>query len=389
MVHDGLLNDPEIPETELYYGPQTEELDLDPSSTDLSSPNVLTREDDHEEPNNEPGAAHSLVGAWSGTYSYDSRRSADGPVSFFITQHTPDDRFHCSGLDTWGPFTVNGRIKGGRITFLKEYAELQGGQKVSWRYNGSVSEERDEISGYWGQPSHDDNEDRFLVDGDAGQGLTILGEGDGGGKEDGDEEDGDEEDGDEENEEEENTIIEDGDENADEESLDNGTNTDAAPAISIEPPTPREEIDELDMTGEDGASEEGSALTSVVTGTIEIWMPSGSFVLFRRPVDHALYCPSTEEFQENKQRALWKLVRNVSKYWFRTHHLTWEGIRERRDKRKMYLELWDKRSEFEGTFSDPTDEAEWLALVPTVHPSDLHLWQTIAQFRRRREIIHT
>ena len=360
--YDAIPDEPpsnlDIPEPELFYGPQSEELDLDASSTKNSDPESADSNTVQEEPVPVTPASQSLVGAWSGTYRYmvpDYFRSGshdDGPVDFSITRHTSDDRFHCSGVDTWGPFTVNGRVNGEHITFLKEYEELQHGAKVSWQYKGQLNEERDMISGNWGPPPSDDDESP-VSGGDSGDAQTEPGE----------------------------------QEEAVKEWQDDEKVDDTPPTTNIEPATWKEGADEADTTREDRVPEIGSTLVNVSLDATETWTPYGTFVLYRRSVDYTLYRPSDEEFQENKPRALWKFVRNTVKYRFQTQHLTREGIQERRDKQQIHWELWRKQSEHK-TSANPPDESKWAELISAVHPDDLYLWNNIARFKDRRELVH-
>ncbi|KAF8553591.1 hypothetical protein OG21DRAFT_1441706 [Imleria badia] len=345
-------DDLDVPEPELFYGQQIEELDLDADSTNNTDPESPASNADQEEPGSVAQASQSLIGAWSGTYDYTLQHRSDvGLVSFLITQHSSDDRFYCSGVDTWGPFTVNGRVNGEHITFLKEYAEPRDGQNVSWLCEGLLNEERDKIFGNWGPPPSHDIESHAL-DGDNGDAQAEPGEQEGAAKE-----------------------------QHDDETVDH-----TPPIINIEPVAPKE--GEEDMTREDCVSEAGSALTTFTDAT-ETLTSYGSFVLYRRSVECTHCRPSDEEFKENKTRAIWRLVRNVAKYHFQTRHLTWEGIRERRDKRQMYLELWRKKSGYsDATFENTADESKWSELVRTLRPSDLHLWHRIARFKDHREIAH-
>jgi hypothetical protein len=114
-----------------------------------------------------------------------------------------------------------------------------------------------------------------------------------------------------------------------------------------------------------------SSVTSVNDEKTKKWI-HGTFILSHCTVEYALYRLSDEEFQEKKARALWSLVRKLAKYWFRRQHLTWEGIRDRRDKRRTYLELWaSMNSNF--TLDDPVDEGRWAELIRSLHPNDLYL----------------
>ncbi|KAF8549417.1 hypothetical protein OG21DRAFT_1488548 [Imleria badia] len=353
-IPDEPPDDLDVPEPELFYEPQIEELDLDADSTKNTDPELPASNADQEEPVPVAQASQSLIGAWSGTYDYTLQPRSDvGLVSFLITQHTSDDQFCCSGVDTWGPFTVNGRVNGEHITFLKEYAEPRSGRNVSWLCEGLLNEEKDNISGNWGPPPSHDIEPHAL----------------------------DRDNGDVQAEPEEQEEM--AKQQQDDETVDH-----TPPTINIELVPSKEEADEEDMTREDCVSEAGSALTNFTDAT-EMFTSYGSFVLYRRSVE-CTYCrPSDEEFEENKARALWRLVRKVAKFQFQTRHLTWEGIRERRDKRQMYLELWQKKSEYYGaTFANTADESKWTELVRTVRPSDLHLWNRIARFKDRRNPVH-
>ena len=354
----GLRDEPQkdlcISEPGLYYGPQMENMDLNASETTNMALGLLAENGIKEEVLNKTRITESLVGAWSGTFNYRNSRHSDGSVGFSIIQHTPDGRFQCSGIDVWGHFTLTGRVKGERITFLKEYVELLHGNKSSWRYIGVLNDDRDEMSGEWGYPSPDDDEEALLADGDSSSLQTELGE------------------------------------HGEVEETGNGENTDRNSAdialtINIEPPTPKEENPKVEK---DGAWEVGSAAPSVISDATDTWQ-QGTFVMYRRPADYLLCRPPEEELQENKPRALWKLVRNVTRRWYQQRHLTWDSIRERRDKRQIYMELWAKRLEHMDGFENPSDEARWLELVNTVHPADLNLWRNIAQYKKNRETIHS
>ncbi len=100
--------------------------------------------------------SHSLVGHWSGAFTYDGVNwGSDGLVSFSISAHGEDGTVSGSGTDAFGPFTIAGALEGKQLTFLKEYTILQAGDKVTWRYQGTVDEEQDGITGTWGRPDED------------------------------------------------------------------------------------------------------------------------------------------------------------------------------------------------------------------------------------------
>ena len=110
------------------------------------------------------------MGHWSGAFTYNSVNwGGDGLVSFSISTHGEDGGVSGSGTDAFGPFTIKGTLSegSGRLTFLKEYAILQYGRKIAWRYRGTVDEERDGITGTWGRPEEDEDNSE-VDDGDGG-----------------------------------------------------------------------------------------------------------------------------------------------------------------------------------------------------------------------------
>ena len=113
----------------------------------------------------------------------------------------------------------------------------------------------------------------------------------------------------------------------------------------------------------------------------------GRFTLVRRPIDYFLYRPSDAEFHENRPKALWKMVRNAAKQWYRSRHLTWDVLRERRDLRNRYVELFLKQEKV-GRLSDAFEITEWAKISRQTHPNDLHLWRAIARYKQRRSISH-
>ena len=66
-------------------------------------------------------------------------------------------------MDVWGPFAVHGTLIDKHFSFLKEYAERQYGNKITWRYEGSVNGDLDEISGHWGSPDSEAQTAQDLV----------------------------------------------------------------------------------------------------------------------------------------------------------------------------------------------------------------------------------
>ena len=113
----------------------------------------------------------------------------------------------------------------------------------------------------------------------------------------------------------------------------------------------------------------------------------GRFTLVRPSVDHFFDRPSDAEFHENQPKALWKMVRNAAKQWYRSRHLTWDALRERRDRRNRYMVLFLEQEEV-GGLSDPSEITEWARICRQTHPNDLHLWRAIARYKQRRSISH-
>ena len=113
----------------------------------------------------------------------------------------------------------------------------------------------------------------------------------------------------------------------------------------------------------------------------------GRFTLVRPSVEHFFDRPSDAEFQENRPKALWKMVRSAAKQWYRSRHLTWDALRERRDLRNRYMELFLEQEEV-GGLSDPFEITEWARMNRQTHPNDLHLWRAIARYKQRRSIDH-
>ena len=113
----------------------------------------------------------------------------------------------------------------------------------------------------------------------------------------------------------------------------------------------------------------------------------GYFTLVRRPVDYFLYRPSDAEFRESRPKALWKMVRNAAGQWYRSRHLIWDVLRERRDLRNRYVELFLEQEEV-GRLSNPFEITEWARINRQTHPNDLRLWRAIARYKQRRSISH-
>jgi hypothetical protein len=291
----------------------------------------------------------SLVGAWSGTYEYQRSKQSDGLVSLSITEQE-DSNFKGSGIDGVGPFTVQGTIDGNKVIFTKSYTTSH----LAWKYIGIMDTEMTKVVGRWGpRDMEDDIVPLSAVEGSGP--FTRPGEGiDGNGLED-------------------------------QESSEQTSPCDIE--ITVEGPngTPGKEKGGEAVDGDDGVSEAGSAVSSTRTDAAEVLAVRGTFSIVRRPIDYFLYRPSDAEFQESRPKALWKMVRNASRQWYRSHHLTWDTLLERRDRRNRYMELFLKQRQ-EGPLDDPDEVAEWAKIIQQTHPNDVSLWRAITHYKEKRAI---
>ncbi|KAK7040772.1 hypothetical protein VNI00_009678 [Paramarasmius palmivorus] len=126
----------------LVFGTQTEEIDR-----------LILTASGQADSRDYNGIPRSLIGHWSGQYSYGGIREDDGLLSFTVSEQNIDRTFVGSGMDTYGPFTVEGYVEGNWVKFNKKYQLLQHGQEVAWRYEGVVTEDFDEVKGRWGYPA--------------------------------------------------------------------------------------------------------------------------------------------------------------------------------------------------------------------------------------------
>ena len=334
------LGELKIPEPPLCHQVEQEELDLFMESSGHTE-SEATNESEHNQ-----DARASLVGVWSGTYEYQEKdRQGDGLVGLSITEHE-DGKFEGSGIDGIGPFTVDGTIVGNKVIFTKSYTI----RDEAWKYIGFLDTEMTKIVGRWGRLDMED--DVMPVSAVEGSGhFNHQGEGvDGGGIED-------------------------------RESSEQAPPCDIV--ITVEGPsgTPGKEHDD------DGNSEAGSALSSTQTDATEVLVTKGTFSLVRRPVDYFLYRPSDAEFQESRPKALWKMVSNWARQSYRSHHLIWDTLRERRDQRNRYSVLLLKQEEL-GALYHPDELAEWAKIIQESHPNDVRMWRAITHYKEKRAFAH-
>ena len=346
-----LLPDPDLGELEVSEPPLSHQVRKEELNFFMESGAYAESEaaDEIGRSNDASSIRPSLVGAWSGTYEYQQRDGqSDGFVSFSITEHE-DGKFGGSGKDGIGVFTVEGTIAGNKVIFTKSYRTSD----IAWKYIGVLDMERAKIVGRWGPRNMEDDVAPVSVVEDSGP-FNRPGKGiDGSG-------------------------------------FKQPESSERRPLcnieITVEGPSgaPGGETGERAVDYDDGVSEAYSALSSTQTDAAEV-SNRGTFSLVRRPVDYFLYRPSDTEFQESRPKALWKMVRNAAKYWYRSHHLIWDVLRERRDQRNRYSVLLLKREE-QGTLYYSDEVAEWANIIQTTHPNDRYLWGAITHYKINRRI---
>ena len=353
------LPDPDLGELEVSEPPLCHQVGQEELYFFIESSTHTESEATHETEHSQDASSTrpSLVGAWSGTYEYQQTdRQSDGLVSLSITEHE-GGKFEGLGIDGVGAFTVNGTIVSNRVIFTKSYTTGD----ETWKYIGAVDKEMTKIGGRWGSLDMEDNVAPFsAVEGSSpfnhpGEGIDWV---------------------------------------IDKMGLEDRESSEQAPPcdieISVEGPsdTPGKEQGEEAVDDDDGVSEAGSAFSGTRTDVTEVLVIKGKFTLVRQPVDYFLYRPSDAEFQESRPKALWKMVRNWARQWYRSHNLTWNTLRERRDQRNQYGVLLLKQ-EAQGALYDPDEVAEWARITQQSHPNDLRMWRAITHYKKKRTISYT
>jgi hypothetical protein len=344
----------EVPEPPLFYQTSSEEIDLFLESTSDVKQEVT--ENAVSNPDAASTEANTLVGAWSGTYTYRRGQQGGGLTSFSITEKDADGSFKGSGVDIEGAFTLDGTIEGSKVDFTKSYAA----NYTVWRYIGVIDMESGTIVGQWGPPENE----AVAVPTSAIESETRSNH---------------------------------SEENAKEDSGSGQPSTEQSPPcdieITVEGPTPSErETGEVKEHGDgdeddDKLSQVDSIHSGARTDATEVFADGGTFSLVRRPLDYFLYRPSDAEFQESRPKALWKMVRNAAKQWYRSRHLIWDVLRERRDRRHRYMELFLKQEDV-GRLYDSDEAAEWAKITCQTHPTDLRLWRAIIRYKQHRTFKH-
>jgi hypothetical protein len=318
------LEELEVSEPPLYHRVEQEELDFFMESS------VHTETEATNEAEPDMVARPSLVGAWSGTYEYQEKdRQGDGLLSLSITEHE-DGKFEGLGIDGLGAFTIDGTIVSTKVIFTKSYTI----DAEALKYVGVLDTEMTKIVGQWGpEDMEDDGSGPFNHPGEGINGNGIE----------------------------------------DRESSEQPPPCDIM--ITVEGPsgTPSKEQGEAAVGDDGGVSEADSALSSAA----KVLVTKGTFSLVRRPVDYFLYRPSDAEFQGSRPKALWRMARNWARQWYRSRHLIWDTLRERRDQRNRYSVLFLKPR----SFHDPDEVVEWAKITQQNHPNDVRMWRAIADYK--------
>ena len=337
-----------VPEPPMFYQADPEEID---HFLDLASDAKReVTEDPVSTPDSTPTeATPSLVGAWSGTYTHQRNQQSVGLLSFSITEQGAYGSLRGSGIDAGGAFMVDGTIEDGKVDFTKSYTATVS----ACRYIGTLDMETGTIVGRWGPPE---------MGAEAAPASTMEG----------------------------GTLFK-SPENT------KGDNSDgqlpaeqdlpcAIEITGVGPKPSKETAEEArghddEVKGDDAVPQAGSVRegADVTEG--------GCFSLIRRPVDYFLYRPSDAEFQESRPKALWQMVRNAAAHWYRSCNLIWDVLRDRRNQRNRFMELFLKQ-EYEGKFYDPNDAAEWETILRRTHPNDSRLWRAITRYKQCRMINH-
>ena len=338
------LGELKVPEPPLVHQVGPEEIDLFVESTDH------TKNETADKPEHQPdegSTCPSLVGAWSGNYQWQRSKHSSCLVSLSITEQKADGAFEGAGIDRLGAFILTGTITSNKVNFTKSYTASY----LTRRYIGVLNTEMTEIDGRWGPSDMEDDVAPFsAVEGNGPCSHPVK--------------------------------VVDGNGPEDQELSKHAPLCDIE--ITIDRPNGMENGKEV-VDDKDGVSEAGSIPSSTRTGALEVLVPRGPFSLVRRPVDYFLCRPSDAEFQESRPKALWKMVRNAARQWYCSHHLIWDTLRERRDRRNRYMELLLKQEQ-EGMLYDSEDAAEWVKIIQQTHPNDARLWRAITDYKETRKI---
>lgn len=111
----------------------------------------------------------------------------------------------------------------------------------------------------------------------------------------------------------------------------------------------------------------------------------GTFSLIHRPIAYLFFRPPEDVLRVNRPRALWDWAFDAIVAHRKTHRLSWDLIKGRRDTRRRYIELVNIRATW---YLDDNEEAEYDQIHKTNFSWDLRFWQSLATRMRCREIVH-
>ncbi|KIK51722.1 hypothetical protein GYMLUDRAFT_265701 [Collybiopsis luxurians FD-317 M1] len=132
-----------VPSGELFHPAIDDWLDVEAymESDDSVSPVLLLTD-------SLAGSRPSWCGFYSYSFEYGGAFTTKYPAGV-INLPVPelDGYISGSGSDSYGEFSIKGQVNGESITFNKSYTS---GQVITWRYEGRMNSERNQISGEWG-----------------------------------------------------------------------------------------------------------------------------------------------------------------------------------------------------------------------------------------------
>jgi hypothetical protein len=137
----------------LKYGPQGDEFDR--AAYDSIDAEPITGLD-------VVSAGLSIMkGKWTGLYFYSNIVKTDGLMQINVHTSAEDGSFDGGGADGLDTFTISGQVKHTaetdmEVRFVKDYARLQLGEKISWVYHGTLDVATGTISGQWGNEESGD-----------------------------------------------------------------------------------------------------------------------------------------------------------------------------------------------------------------------------------------
>ncbi|KAM5536716.1 hypothetical protein V8D89_009643 [Ganoderma adspersum] len=283
-------------------------------------------------------SSDSLIGQWSGSFTYGGVGWGQGLLSLAISTHSAEDgSIHGSGIDALGPFMIKGTLKGNQLTFLKESECRHDGHGIPWQYQGIVDEENGRITGtvrwaWW--PSESPHSEGTLAANETswdnvGGISTKSTHGD-----------------------------------APQDALSSGTDD--------TPPS---------NTGDDTSPSQASIITLFGSDS------ETQFCLKRGTLDYLLGRPSDQEFTHNRPRALWKLALNYAVAQVAqnrtTSTLSWVVLL---GQHRRLFELIVSKQQYRR---DSAEAQELASLIKGVRRDDVHLQRRIETFKERRQPIHS